>query len=253
MNRAVVYLFWGQQFLAEAVRSATSARKHLSLPIIAITDEHTAPSAEATSQVFDRVIVRTPHVRSNLAKADLYHLLPNEFDSFLFLDSDTVVLADVGHGFLKAEQYGLAAVMAPHYSLNSFWDFGRVLAHVGQPELDQLLYNSGVLFFARSTEVERLMRRWSDLCGDIGARLSYSRDQPFLTLAMEQLGFNPFALSPSYNYRAFGETASGLIRIWHSRAAVPADVNVTRPTTPFRHFVGSRRAIVTSRTGRHAD
>jgi hypothetical protein len=38
---------------------------------------------------------------------------------------------------------------------------------------------------------------------------------------MEMLGFNPYTLSPSFNYRAFGELISGSIRIWHSYAPVP--------------------------------
>jgi hypothetical protein len=46
-------------------------------------------------------------------------------------------------------------------------------------------------------------------------------DQTYLTLAMEQLGFNPYTLSPSFNYRGFGELISGSIRIWHSFAPVP--------------------------------
>jgi hypothetical protein len=46
-------------------------------------------------------------------------------------------------------------------------------------------------------------------------------DQTYLSLAMELRGFNPYTLSPSFNYRAFGELISGSIRIWHSYEPVP--------------------------------
>ena len=39
-------------------------------------------------------------------------------------------------------------------------------------------------------------------------------EQPYLSLAMELLNFNPYTLSPSFNHRAFGELISGPIRIW---------------------------------------
>ena len=46
-------------------------------------------------------------------------------------------------------------------------------------------------------------------------------DQTYLSLAMELEHFNPGALSPSFNYRGFGELISGSIRIWHSYEPLP--------------------------------
>ena len=54
-------------------------------------------------------------------------------------------------------------------------------------------------------------------------------DQPYLTLAMEMLEFNPYTLSPSFNYCAFGELVSGSIRIWHSYNPVPQDAANLEP------------------------
>jgi hypothetical protein len=85
------------------------------------------------------------------------------------------------------------------------------------------------------------MRRWRELALDLGPRLHYGNDQPFFTLAMEQLDFNPFTLSPSYNYRAKGEGISGVVRVWHSRAAVPSALNTVGRGWPPRRFWGARR------------
>jgi hypothetical protein len=46
-------------------------------------------------------------------------------------------------------------------------------------------------------------------------------DQPYISLAMEMMGFNPYTLSPSFNCRGFGELISGSVRIWHSYNPVP--------------------------------
>ncbi len=48
-------------------------------------------------------------------------------------------------------------------------------------------------------------------------------DQTYLSLAMELKGFNPHTLSPSFNYRGFGELISGSIRVWHSYEPLPAN------------------------------
>ena len=48
-------------------------------------------------------------------------------------------------------------------------------------------------------------------------------EQPYFSLAMEMLNFNPYTLSPSFNHRGFGELISGSIRIWHSYEPVPRD------------------------------
>ena len=47
-------------------------------------------------------------------------------------------------------------------------------------------------------------------------------------LALEKLGFRPYALSPAYNFRGHGELISGKVRIWHSHEKVPPDLNAEK-------------------------
>jgi hypothetical protein len=241
MNRAVIYYFWGSRYLEEAIHSAGYVREFLPYPRVVITDETTA-SLIGKDAPFEQVVtVERPPEGSLLAKARLYEALPVEYDSFVFLDTDTTVIGDITFGFEMAEHYGIAACMAPHYSLDNFWGFGRIMKALGVPRVSQLQYNTGVLFFVRRPEVEQVMRRWAELALTVGPQTGYKSDQPFFTLALESLRFNPYTLSPAYNYRDHGELASGIVRIWHSRSPVPQDVNEIHGAWPLRRFREGQR------------
>jgi hypothetical protein len=238
-NRAVVYYFWGRRYLEEATKSARTVLEWMDVPTVAITDCGTAGYVPSDSP-FSRVDVVTIRERSMLGKATLYDVLPMDYDSFLYLDTDTQVLGDLSYGFEKAEAFGLAAVMEPFYSLDHFRGFDAVLSNVGLASTSQLQYNAGVLFFVRRADVEAVMRRWRELTFHLGPKLNLGADQPFLTLAMELLAFNPFTLSPSYNYRAKGEGLTGVVRIWHSNSAVPPAINRFTRAWPARRYWGRR-------------
>ncbi|MGH9238276.1 MAG: hypothetical protein ACRD3G_09580 [Vicinamibacterales bacterium] len=238
MRRAIVNFFWGPKYLREALASI-SRSVPVGVPRIAITDEATARLIRGSP--FERVIVAAIRNRSLLGKAELITNLPAEFDSFLFLDTDAVVVGDISHAFARAETFGIAAAMAPHYSLDAFWDFHRVLNALGVPCVNQLQYNTGVLFFVRRPDVDAVFHKWHELTTLHIEGVAYDNDQPFFTLALELLGFNPYTLSPSYNYRALGELASGTIRIWHSHAPVPADINSFSDTWPPRRYYAGER------------
>lgn len=238
MRRAIVYFFWGQSSLEEATRSANRAA-FLGLPRIAVTDRETAPLIPNDAPFEERMIVQ-PREYSFLAKADLYCHLPQSYDSFLYLDTDAFIIEDISYGFEKSEKYGIAACMAPHYSLDHFFGFDQILKAEGIGCRSQLQYNAGVIFFSRRPDVDAVMQKWSELAFDLGLRHNHHHDQPFLTLAMELLDFNPFTLSPAYNYRDFGELASGIIRIWHSHAPVPESLNEFETAWPPRRFRGGK-------------
>lgn len=189
-------------------------------------------------------VIRASFERKGLfRKTELIHWLPEGYDSYLFIDSDTRVLTDIDLGFEKAEQYGIAVAPASHYSLDQFWGFGEVMKAEGVSSQGQLQFNSGVIFFSLRDDVKKVMHLWSEL-GSKYDGTPYS-DQPFLTLAMERLCFNPYTLSPGYNYRALGDLISGVIRIWHSRYPVPEQINTFQAPWPPRRAVND--TIITPR------
>jgi hypothetical protein len=232
-KRAIVYVCWGQKFINEALASARTT-DFLGIDRILITTEESLVFLPA-SHPFARVVAHAFALPGLLCKTEMAALLPGVYDSFLFLDTDTRVLLDVTFGFEKAEAHGIAAVMAPHYSLEHFWGFGRMLDQVGHPHVDTLQYNTGVLFFSRRPDAWKVLEGWHRMCAELGGG-PFDNDQPFLTLAMERQGFNPYTLSPAYNYRNMGGQISGLIRIWHSHLPPPPDVNVFTEPWPPRSF-----------------
>jgi hypothetical protein len=238
-KRAIVYVAWGEPHVREAVTSARTAA-FMKTDRLLITNAasrrfvpHDAP--------FEHLIEHTFRLSGQLAKTEIFSLLPQEYGSFLFLDTDTHVLLDVSLGFEKAEAYGIAAAQAAAYSLEHFWGFAKEMAAVSVPERDILQYNTGAIFFTRAPRAWTVMRKWHDLCAAAASDATAWGDQPYFTLAMELLGFNPYTLSPSYNYRNFGELANGRIRIWHSHMPPPSDVNRIGGAWPFRRFQDGRR------------
>lgn len=238
-RRAIVYVAWGRQFIEDATASAATA-DIVGVDRLLITDAESRAFLDRNAP-FERVIGHEFKLQGQLAKTEMFDVLPPEYDSFLFLDTDVQILADINHGFEKAELHGIAAAQAVAYSLEHFWGFDRVLDDMGFKSRDILMYNSGVIFFTRAPPAWRVLQKWHALCAAATGDVSAWGDQPYLTLAMELLGFNPYTLSIAYNYRNFGELASGRIRLWHSKTPPPADVNQFAPTWPLRRFLRGQR------------
>ena len=107
-------------------------------------------------------------------------------------------------------------------SYADFRDFRQVMLNEGVAPLGQIIYNSGVVFCQpRRPDVGAVFERTLALAQKYRDKIW--SDQTYLSLAMELSGFNPYTLSSSFNYRAFGELISGSIRIWHSYEPLPAN------------------------------
>ena len=239
MKRAIVWFCWGERFIDEAVDSARTAAA-IEADRVLITDaagaKYTRNNPAFTS------IVQTQLIHAdNLEKSRLIDLLPDGYDTFLYLDTDTKIIGDVSLGFAKAERHGIAMAPAPNYNLAEFFNFAYIMRELGIAPADQIMYNSGVIFLHLTAAVRKVLERWRDLCATIGAKSDFPRDQPFLNLALEQCGVTPYVLSPLYNYRGLGEYAVGNIRIWHSHFAPPSDLNEFENAWPARRFIDGMR------------
>ncbi|WP_174503382.1 hypothetical protein [Acidiphilium sp. C61] len=237
-RRAAVYAAWGQKFVEEAVVSARTARR-FGLDRILITSPDSSRFLDCED--FTEIIYHDFKLQGQLAKTEIFARLPDCYSSFVFLDTDTQILLDISQAFERAEQHGIAAAQAAHYSLEHFWGFGSHLDKIGFRSNELLQYNTGVIFFSRQPKAWQVLEKWHEFCTEVKDDVSAWGDQPYLTLAMELLQFNPYTLSIAYNYRNFGEIVSGKIRIWHSRIAPPADVNTFADPWPPRRFRDSQR------------
>jgi hypothetical protein len=239
MRRAIVWFCWGERFISEAIDSARSAAA-IEADRILITDAEGAKHANGNAAFTSIVQTQLIHA-NNLDKSRLVDFLPDGYGTYLFLDSDTKIVGDVSLGFAKAERHGIAMAPTPNYNLPEFFNFARLMRELGVEPADQIMYNSGVIFFHLTAAVRQVLERWRDLCATTGAKNDFPRDQPFLTLAMEQCGVTPYVLSPLYNYRGLGEYAVGNIRIWHSHFAPPPDLNDFENAWPARRFADGIR------------
>lgn len=220
-KNAIVFLAWGNRFIDEVCSCIAKSKPYISeYDLILITDEDSD-----TSGIEDQVsrVIHAPfELTGLLRKTEIIKFLPDNYTGFLFLDSDTIVVQDLSLGFEKAKLHGIALSPAPHYSLDAFLDFDRIMESEIVPRSGQLQYNTGVIFFSRSPRVMEVFDAW----GNLGLRhQDFRNDQPFFSLAMEQLAFNPYTLSISYNYRGIGQAISGDVRIWHSHGKMPLKIN----------------------------
>ena len=235
-KHAVVFLAWGDKYLKEVERCVKNSPFIATYAKVLITDQDTV--LDGVDVAFTEVIRATFETQGLLRKTEMARLLPDTYDAYLFLDSDTIVIEDISLGFEKAEQVGIAAAVAPHYSLDWFHAFDRYMKLEGVPCLGQLQYNTGVIFFSNSPAVKAVFQLWMEL--GLKYRQEYSNDQPFFTLAMEKLGFTPYTLTLCYNYRGFGDPISGLVRIWHSNGRMPRRINEHPEAWPGRMAWPSR-------------
>jgi hypothetical protein len=215
-NRAIVFMAWGAEWVAR-VASCIHESKLPAYSVFIMTDAAT----DVSSLPGKPTIVRCDCQLSGKArKTEFFNSLPEEIDTALLLDADTRVIDDISLGFDKAEKHGIALVPAPHYSLADFRNFREVMVKEGVTPRGQIIYNSGVIFFTpQRPDVRAVFDSALTLAQKYRDRVW--SDQTYISLAMELREFNPYTLSPSFNYRGFGELVSGSIRIWHSYEPVP--------------------------------
>jgi hypothetical protein len=232
-NRAIVFFAWGADYIERVVASVHESRLP-KYPIFVMTDS--ATDVSALPREFEVAKVDC-ELSGKVRKAELLARLPEEIGTALLLDTDTRVLDDVSLGFEKAETHGIAIAPAPHYSLADFRDFHQIMTKEGVTPSGQMIYNTGVIFTTpHRPDVRAVFDRTLELARKY--RDKPWNEQPYLTLAMETLNFNPYTLSPSFNHRGFGELVSGSIRIWHSYDPVPQNAASLEKGYLHRHEKG---------------
>jgi len=189
-NCGVVYVAWGERYLRQAAQSARRVTKY---PVALITDD-----PAFTDPAFARVIRKPLTDRHFYGKLEAMRETP--FDVTLFLDVEAKVIGDVSLGFKAADRYGLACVLAP----------GGVFQLDGN---EYVHYQGGVWFF-RGRPVEFADRILSY------ASTFPTSDEPAFSLALDDLGINPYVLPVAFDLVAAGWIHPRTVRIWHGRSPI---------------------------------
>lgn len=217
-----IYICHGERFLAEALASIRSLRRHMAgVPVTVFADVQVGtaplPGVEVVAIELDRTVRPERHV-GFLAKA--LNMGRSPYARTVFLDTDTHVCADLAELFRLLDRVDLAAAHAP---VMSSWD---VVPEEGAPPLSDAFpeFNTGVVAWRRNDRTARFFAEWTAgyrrlLAADPGL----PHDQPAFRLAAWRDGELRLAtLPPNYNLvvKAAGSARlRGPVRILHGRRA----------------------------------
>lgn len=164
-----------------------------------------------------------PEGSNLLDKSDMIDFSP--FDETLYIDADTVVLGRLDYAFDKAVQHGIAVCICEAPWARRF----AGMADMG----DIIEYNTGLLWWSKKGEP--VMREWQRVAREVDSSILFkskrglqkmpNNDQAGFSLAVENLGFNPWVLPLNWNFRPIWQrTCFGPIKIWHDYSEVPDNV-----------------------------
>lgn len=138
----------------------------------------------------------------------LLHSLDLAYERFIFFDSDTYLLDQIGDVYEVLDRYDIAGTHAPaRWTCNTPYPIPESF-----PEL-----NTGVLGYANRGETRRLFERWLsvmiesyDVIGD--------NDQGSLRVALWEMQTPIWIMPPEYNCRfGFGGFAGSPVKVLHGR------------------------------------
>lgn len=220
-DRGVVYFAQGERYIAEAVLSATSLRRHMPGLRTAIFCD-----GEAPADLFDLRDGLVPGIA--LKRQKIHALLRSPFERTVYLDTDTYVGDAFWELFELLDRFELAMALSPHWAVQLSGRGGGTRERgvpVAFPKA-----NSGVIAYRRTAAVEQLVRAWDRLYVDWGGQ---GQDQDPLRVALYESELRWAPLPAAYNYRLpFPAAIRGGVKIFHGRhpelAALCARVNRKR-------------------------
>lgn len=207
-TRGIVYVAWGETYVAEAVASAKQVRRVMQTPIVLIT----ADEAVETQGVFDKIIV-TPFNRTYRDKI-LMALAP--FDRVIFLDSDTFVLESLDQLFHMLERFDVvyqASAPSTHYTL---------------PDVPMLALeepSAGIIAWRRNDATRRFFEQWAaDYDEQERANGNGAWDQRSMRSALWRSEVNLYALGRDWQLYSFeAGIAMNKVRMVHGRGRPATD------------------------------
>jgi hypothetical protein len=248
MDRGVIYVAFGQEYLSEVLVSAASVKRHMpDLPITVFCDR------EVARPDVDQIIAVEPDASFFGCAAKIPHIAASPYEQTLFLDSDTYVCADLAELFALLDVFDLAAAHAP----------SRAIYEVeGVPDSFPE-FNTGVILFRRSPEMRQVLSDWADLYlrhlerDDRGAlrwlqpadrRWHRLNDQGAFREALYRSNLRVATLPPEYNCRFTAPGfVDGPVRILHGRGAdlsrVAAEINAITTRRGYEERSGRLRLV----------
>ena len=207
-TQGVLYIATGEKYVAASINSAKSIIHHCKggMSVSLCCDKENERVAKE-SGIFDQVIcIKNPHVRS---KVDYIQFTP--YERTLYLDADTIVVADITEMFELLNRFDLAIAHAHLRELKGTTVHWREHIPSSFPQ-----HNGGVLLFRWNNKTEQLFKDWSRYYHEAG----FSKDQVTLRELLWKSDLHLYVLPPEYNMRywwkwAFMDKTEAKPRILH--------------------------------------
>lgn len=178
-----VYVATGENCRQQAIRSATSLKKHNpSLPVTLFSD------VLIEEYCFDEVWRLEGCSFSYLDK--ISPLAESPYERTLFLDSDTFVCGSIGELFPLLDRFQLAAA-------HDTWRLGE---SIGVCPASFFEFNTGVLLYRNEPAVRKLISDWKTTYHDQLARGQNCNDQSSFRKVVYQSEIVFYVLGPEYNF-----------------------------------------------------
>lgn len=184
MTSGIVYVATGEGYVAEATRSAASAKRAMpDVAVCLVTD------CDVQSPCFDVVVRETEVCR---APVDKLLAVRAPFDRCIFLDSDTYLVSDISDIFSVLERFDLALL----HETRRGWDYSIE----GVPHCFSE-YNTGLIAFRRTPAVEDFFRRWRENYELLYSRLPVpNTDQPSFRKTVFETDVRVATLPSEYHF-----------------------------------------------------
>ncbi|WP_147587305.1 hypothetical protein [Halorubrum lipolyticum] len=215
MNIGVLYIASGQQYIDEAISSASNLNTYdISSTLITPADEEFDARDELP---FDNVI-RKDGFRNDLGDKVKY-ISESPYEKTVFIDSDTAIVGDISPLFELLNRVDIAVARSP-VDVVEFDDIPDSF-----PEL-----NTGVVAYGNSKEVRNLFEKWEEIY-NIYLKSGFPDDkdrnpkkrllnQPSFRKALYESDISYSILPREYNFRGPGASASNKVKIIHHRRLI---------------------------------
>ncbi len=215
-----IYVASGEQFITEAIDSATSLKKFMpEAKITLITDNDSGLNQKCFNQIL--------HLSTDLAGvAPQYRgyyqkikgLSASPYQQTLFVDTDTQFADSVWELFSLLEDYDLAVASAPYKAKipsMSLIEFSQ--KYQDKNYLPTL--NTGVICYQKSSKVKQLFEDWEKtFVNNVPANGEYYSDQTVFCQALAKSQVRHNILPIEYNFRiGMPQAVHGGVKIFHGR------------------------------------
>lgn len=207
MSDGVLYIAWDGRNDIEAILSRS------------------IESLKATNPQMPYEVVRLPAGASLLDKAGMYDMSP--FERTVFLDADTVVLADLEPIFQSLHWNGIACTIC---------ECPWACRYDGLKDKPNLIeYNTGVLGWQKFSVAHDVFRAWHNYAKSLPSAINWMMDgKPYVMAENDQAAFAwamheckaaPLVLPLNWNFRPrWHHTWFGPVKIWHDYKPVPPEL-----------------------------